>query len=264
MEEHEKNNLKLELLEASHFREVVWLYYTTCVELILRQQLFVDAEPNEGFEAGDYVVDKKSFQQSLFNLPNMPAHVKFILSSMMFNALNEMSVVHFCHLLELDREGEEAPMSIDHVLAQLSLPENKTKIEKLHGNAKANLCSLKAESERLWKQHGKRARKAFRNSIVHGHVCIYDQSSETFKAFAEKDNSIAFYKAMDGIFDILCRVSALCFGEEKLPDKKGYWDAFWNGNPNSLVWCFDTVKYPVKKLEPIDPQDRTLSSEDLK
>lgn len=253
MTEKEKQKLRLELLEDSHFREVLGRYYATGCELLLRDSLHKNPEEQPEFVAGDFRVDIAAFQSSLFSLRNIPQHVKKILTDICFASVNEMSILRAFHLLELDdRESEtEIPVSIDHVLKCLSTPANMTKIEKLRGNAKNNLDSLRAEADNLWEKHGKPAR-ILRNDIAHGRLSILNISNEMQPYQRPQEEILTaasnLSAAVDGIYKILNRISKSCFDiQTDLPTCWDVWGSIWQQNSTALpgAWCFDFTLYPL-------------------
>ena len=252
MTEKEKQILRLELLHASNFREVLGRCYVMGVELFLRHMLHTNPEEHECFRAGDFNVNLAALQSSLFSLHGIPQHVKNILSDMCVSAITETAILHVFHLMELDNREtpEEIPASIDYVLNRLNLPENKAKINTLHGNAEKNLVSLKAELENLWNEYGNPA-KILRNDIAHGRLSMFASDSEGGPRKRDREEieeaAIKLSQAVDGIYKILNRISQTCFGvKDNLPTCWDFWNNFWSAgsSPSNEIWCFDFAIYP--------------------
>ena len=252
MNRQEKEKLQKELLELTHFQDVLGQYYIVIDALTWRQWLEVPAPvySNTAFKIGSYRINISDFHKILSTLPGsgLPLHVVQHLLDLICISIQNEAILHLFQLLEKERlSPEEASPSILQLLAYLKTPDSRKIIDKLHGNSDKNLSSLEKQINKLWEQHGKSA-YVFRNHFIHGRVLLSDPKSKAWSdVMGNEQSSRDFYKTIDGVYDILNFVSKTCFGEKKnLPTKKEFVESIWDGTPGKSVWCFDMSKFPTK------------------
>lgn len=234
-----QHKIKENLLLASHFREIVSSFYITASMVRLRHLLYPEMPPNTVITVQHRLIEGKLFQNSLIDPTLMPPETRSTLYRLIYWAVKDQSTISLYQILEEDREGEEAPLSLKHVYNILCRSENISMINELVGNAENNLATVKAMIDRLWNEYGRTAREVFRNAMVHGRANIWNPNSETYKKLiGNEEASIAFYRTIEGIYDILLYISTTCFGEENLPTEEQYWDHIMENEEHS-IWCFD-------------------------
>lgn len=248
----EKEDLQLALLDATYFREVLAEYYRTGVMLTWYHWLEMPVEnlPWAQVKAGDREFNLQEIRDNFVGPKSIPDNVRKHLKQISTIAIKESYQISFFRLLEESREGEDAPPSIKQVIAELDKPENKELIDRLSGNAEANINNIKQQAKNLWDKHGRSA-YIFRNSLIHGRALMTDPDSKVWKENVENEESSRdFYATLDGLYTILEYISKTCFAAEKpLPKFDELWESLFNDKPfGSEVWCFDGVKYPFKLL----------------
>ena len=248
----EKEDLQLALLDATYFREVLAEYYRTGVMLTWYHWLAMPVQnlPWVQVKAGDHKFNLQEIRDSFVGPKSIPDNVRKHLMQISTVAIKESYQMSFFRLLEESRDGEDAPPSIKQVITELEKPENKELVNRLSGNAEANIKSIKQQAKHLWDQHGKSA-YIFRNPLIHGRALMTDPDSKVWKESVENEESSRdFYATLDGIYSILEYISKTCFAAEKsLPKYSEFWESLFNDKPfGSEVWCFDGVKYPFKLL----------------
>lgn len=248
----EKEDLQLALLDATYFREVLAEYYRTGVMLTWYHWLEMPVQnlPWVQVKAGDHKFNLQEIRDSFVGPKSIPDNVRKHLMQISTVAIKESYQMSFFRLLEESRDGEDAPPSIKQVITELEKPENKELVNRLSGNAEANIKSIKQQAKHLWNQHGKSA-YIFRNPLIHGRALMTDPDSKVWKETVENEESSRdFYATLDGIYSILEYISKTCFAaENSLPKYNEFWESLFNDKPfGSEVWCFDGVKYPFKLL----------------
>lgn len=234
-----QHEIKESLLLTSHFREVLASYYATTSMIRLRHLLSPEMPANTVITVKHRLIDGKFFQDSLISPTLMPPETRSTLYRLIYWAVKDQSTISLYQILEYDREGEEAPLSLKHIYNILHLPENIDMINELVGNAEKNLETVKDMIDKLWNENGRIVRKAFRNAMVHGRANISNPSSETYRQLiGNEEASIAFYRTINGVYDILLYISRTCFGEKNLPTEEEYWE-YIMGNEKHSVWCFE-------------------------
>lgn len=263
LSEEEKRQIRNAMLRSTCFRESVFRYYAASVEMKLRNIFFLpDEEIGAEMILGNFKVRTKDFRDSLFNLPSAPEKVRFGLRQIIASNIAEAAFLDIFNLLELEKSTGELPVSIRQVIKDLRLPENIEHINKLCGNAEETLDSIFDHAEQIWESHGKTARAAFRNRIAHGYRRA--EIGPDFDPEPAKKPSIDFYKASDGIVEILNRISQECFAvESPIISGEDYWEFFWTGRYNEAAWCFDFKKYPLPDRPRFNPSDMILEDSDL-
>lgn len=252
MNTQEKEKLQKELLELTHFQDVLGQYYIVIDAITWRHWLEMPTlvDSNAAFKIGSHQINIYNFHKILSTLPGsgLPIYVAQHLYDLMCISIQNEAILHLFQLLEKERlSPEEASPSIRQLLAYLKTPESRKIIDKLRGNSEKNLLSLEKRINRLWELHGKSA-YVLRNHFVHGRVLLSDPKSKVWsEVIGNEQSSRDIYKTIDGVYDILNFVSKTCFGEKKnLPTKKEFIESIWNGTPGESVWCFDMIKFPIK------------------
>lgn len=233
-----KHEIKEKLLLASHFREVLSSFYMTANMVRLWHLLSPEMPQGAVIQVNGHFVSGKLLQDSLIACDPFPQETRNTLGKLIYLAVKDQSALSMYQLLEEDRKGEEAPLSLKHVYSALRRSENKNLINELVGNAENNLKTIKILINKLWEESGKKAHKAFRNSLVHSRANLSDPNSETYRQLIEnEEGSMAFYDSMKRAEKILIHISKTCFGEPYLPTEEEHWQHIL-GNEEHYVWCF--------------------------
>ena len=258
-----KHEIKEKLLLASHFREVLSSFYITANMVRLWHSLSPEMPHGAVIRVNGHFVSGKLLQDSLIACDLFPPETRNILGKLVYLAVKDQSALSMYQLLEEDREGEEAPLSLKHVYSALCRSENISQINELVGNAENNLKTVKILINELWEESGKKAHKAFRNPLVHSRANLSDPNSETYRQLVEnEEGSMAFYDSIKRAEKILIHISKTCFGEPYLPTEEEHWQHIL-GNEEHYVWCFNEkyesllTGHPIPKLTlPRDWQEK--------
>lgn len=234
-----QHEIKEKLLLASHFREVLSSFYITANMVRLWHSLSPEMPQGAVIRVKGYFVPGRLLQDSLIACDLFPPETRNILGKLIYLAVKDQSSLSLYQLLEEDREGEEAPLSLKHVYSALYRSENIDLINELVGNAENNLKTIKILINQLWEESGKKAHKAFRNSLVHSRANLSDPNSKTYRQLIEnEEGSMAFYDSLKRAEKILIHISRTCFGEPYLPTEEEHWQHIL-GNEEHYVWCFE-------------------------
>ena len=233
-----QHEIKEKLLLASHFREVLSSFYITANMVRLWHSLSPEMPQGAVIRVNGNFVSGKLLQDSLIVCDLFPPETRNILGQLIYLAVKDQSALLLYQLLDEDREGEEAPLSLKHVYSALYRSENINLINELVGKAENNLETIKIMINELWEESGEKARKAFRNPLVHSRANLSDPNSKTYRQLIEnEEGSMAFYDSMKRTEKILIHISKTCFGEPYLPTEEEHWQHIL-GNEEHYVWCF--------------------------
>ena len=267
--------LRIELLELTHFAPLLHDYYCACSAEYFTTMAKADfgSATDPAFKRmrttmpfGDYQMPVDELNQRFLYVDDLveqgvisPAG-KSHMKSVVVHGLTDWHVKTMCRLMEKESNFPNRPrtLSLHYILDQLETDKGMTLIRELTGRRDYRLLpSIRTKVDKAWESYGRHVQEQFRNPLQHSRAEYYDSTtSESFtNLHGNEEGSEKYHSLTAELHAILSLISRTCFGipDSRIPTGIDHWNNIWSGSTD-IPWCFDLNMYPIKIPQVSDQQ----------